>query len=86
MIQVTLLTAVHEQLVPDVTDSGPAIPDDQIARVFDRMWRGDAARAATGVHCGIGLSLARALTDCLGLSLTARSFADGRVRFRVSEV
>jgi signal transduction histidine kinase len=68
----------------DVTDSGPAIPDDQIARVFDRMWRGDTARAATGVHCGIGLSLARALADCLGLSLTARSHADGRVRFRVA--
>jgi signal transduction histidine kinase len=68
----------------DVTDSGPAIPAAQLERVFDRMWRGDAARSATGVHCGIGLSLARALADCLGLSLTASSQEDGRVRFRVA--
>jgi signal transduction histidine kinase len=76
--------ATGDGALVDVTDSGPAIPDDQIERVFDRMWRGDAARSAAGVHCGIGLSLARALTDCLGLSLTARSHEDGRVRFRVA--
>ncbi|HEX7843818.1 MAG TPA: ATP-binding protein [Kofleriaceae bacterium] len=68
----------------DVTDSGPPIPADQLDRIFDRMWRGDAARSATGVHCGIGLSLARSLADCLGLSLTANTHGDGSVRFRVA--
>jgi signal transduction histidine kinase len=68
----------------DVTDSGPPIPVDQLERIFDRMWRGDAARSATGVHCGIGLSLARSLADCLGMSLTAITHGDGSVRFRVA--
>ncbi|HET9626609.1 MAG TPA: ATP-binding protein [Kofleriaceae bacterium] len=72
--------------VLDVTDSGPAIPEAELARVFDRMWRGDAARAATGVHCGIGLSLARGLATQLGLALTARSHGDGRVSFRLTEL
>jgi signal transduction histidine kinase len=67
----------------DVIDSGPPIPDDQLDRIFDRMWRGDAARSATGLHCGIGLSLARSLADCLGLALTADNRADGSVRFRI---
>ncbi len=66
----------------EVADSGPPIPDDQIARVFDRLWRGDAARSGTGVHCGIGLSLSYALCESLRLSLSVSSTAD-RVAFGV---
>jgi signal transduction histidine kinase len=68
----------------DVTDSGPPIPADQLERMFDRLWRGDVARSATGLHCGIGLSLARSLCTSLALTLTASSFPDGRLRFRVA--
>jgi len=68
----------------DVIDSGPAIPADQLDRIFDRMWRGDEARSATGLHCGIGLSLARALAECLGLALSATSRDDGSVCFRIA--
>jgi signal transduction histidine kinase len=70
--------------VLEVADSGPAIPDDQIERVFDRLWRGDVARSGTGLHCGIGLSLARALCESLSLSLTVASTTD-RVVFRLTE-
>jgi signal transduction histidine kinase len=70
--------------VLDVADSGPPIPPDQLERIFDRMWRGDVARSATGLHCGIGLSLARSLAGCLGLSLTAMTGDDGSVRFRLA--
>jgi len=69
----------------DVTDSGPPIPPEQLDRIFDRMWRGDAARGAAGEHCGIGLSLARTLATCLGLSLTATTRGDGSVRFRIAD-
>ena len=72
--------------VLDVIDSGPPIPADQLDRMFDRMWRGDTARSAAGVHCGIGLSLARSLAGCLGMSLTADARADGAVRFRLAHV
>jgi signal transduction histidine kinase len=65
----------------EVADSGPPISDPE--RIFDRLWRGDAARSATGLHCGIGLSLARSLAGVLDLSLTCRSEA-GAVRFVVS--
>jgi signal transduction histidine kinase len=66
----------------DVTDSGPPLPADQLERVFDRLWRGDAVRAATGLHCGIGLSLSRALCNSLSLSLIAAS-AGARTSFRI---
>jgi two-component system OmpR family sensor kinase len=71
--------------VLDVIDSGPPIPPDQRERIFDRMWRGDAARSAAGVHCGIGLALARSLAGCLGMSLTADVRDDGTVRFRLAQ-
>ncbi|HMG23922.1 MAG TPA: ATP-binding protein [Kofleriaceae bacterium] len=68
----------------DVVDSGPPIPPEQLERIFDRMWRGDAARSASGLHCGIGLALARSLAGCLGLTLTADTRDDGAVRFRLA--
>jgi len=43
--------------VLDVGDSGPGIPDDELAHVFDRLWRGRAARQVAG--SGIGLAVAR---------------------------
>ena len=45
------------QAVLDVVDSGPGIPDDELAHVFDRLWRGRAARQVAG--SGIGLAVAR---------------------------
>jgi signal transduction histidine kinase len=65
----------------EVADSGPPVSDCE--RVFERMWRGDAARSATGFHAGIGLSLARSLAEVLGLTLTCRN-EDSIVRFVVS--
>jgi signal transduction histidine kinase len=70
----------------DVVDSGPAIPPTQLESIFDRMWRGDTARSATGVHCGIGLSLSRALCECLALDLAASSLANGTVSFQISRI
>jgi len=67
----------------EVHDTGPRIPDDALAHVFERFFRGDPTRS-DGVHCGIGLALARGVSDALGLSLTARNTADGGVIFAVS--
>lgn len=65
-----------------VTDSGPALPDEH--KIFDRLWRGDTSRTATGVHCGIGLALARSLAEHMGLTLTAENRSDGSVRFAIA--
>jgi signal transduction histidine kinase len=69
----------------EVTDSGPAIPDEQLGRMFDRLWRGDHARSGNGAHCGIGLALSRSLCATLSMSLSARNTHEGRVAFRISK-
>ena len=79
------VTAGPGDVMLDVIDSGPAIPSDQVDKIFDRLWRGDAARSSTGLHCGIGLSLARSLCTRLSLTITAANRADGSVRFRIAK-
>jgi signal transduction histidine kinase len=81
---IEIAAGAEDAAVLDVIDSGPPVPADQLERMFDRMWRGDAARSATGIHCGIGLSLARSLAGGLGMSLDAVARSDGSMRFRLA--
>ena len=53
-------------VVIEVTDEGPGIPDDERARVFERFYRADAARAAHDGGAGLGLAIARWIVDLHG--------------------
>jgi two-component system sensor histidine kinase QseC len=64
-----------------VWDSGPQLPTDQLRRVFDRMWRADAARTDASRHVGLGLSLAQALCRRMALELAVENVASGGLRF-----
>lgn len=52
-------------------NSGCSLPASDAPKVFDRFWRGDAARSAAGVHCGLGLALCRTLIDVQGGTIDA---------------
>lgn len=67
-----------------VRDSGPALPDDALLRIFDPFFRLDPARAGGGKHTGIGLALVRGLCDALDLRVVARNEPDGSVVFGIS--
>lgn len=43
---------------------------DDLAHLFDRFWRKDPARSSS-VHCGLGLALAKAYAQSLGMDLRA---------------
>jgi signal transduction histidine kinase len=68
----------------EVWDSGPAIATESLPRLFDRFFRGEAARSNAGIHCGIGLSLARGLGLALGVEISASNLEDGAVAFRLT--
>jgi signal transduction histidine kinase len=53
----------------DVIDDGPGIPEDEAARVFERFYRADAARASTVGGAGLGLAIARWIIDLHGGSI-----------------
>ena len=48
----------------EVADTGPGIAVRDQSRIFDRFYRGEAAKPASGF--GLGLSIARAVVRHLG--------------------
>ncbi len=47
------------------------LTSDQQEHLFDCFWRADTARSATGLHCGLGLSLVQRIMHVLGGTATA---------------
>jgi two-component system sensor histidine kinase SenX3 len=57
----------------DVRDRGPGIPKDQLQHIFDRFQRADASRSRETGGYGLGLAIARAMTEAYGGSIAAES-------------
>jgi two-component system sensor histidine kinase BaeS len=70
------LTADHvgPSLRLRVRDTGPGIAPDHLPLIFDRFYKADAARKASG-GSGLGLSVVRAIVERHGGSITARNEA-----------
>jgi len=60
------LSCADGQVALRVANTGPGIPQDQLPRVFDRFYRGDAAHGVAAGGCGLGLSIARWIVTSLG--------------------
>lgn len=65
-----------------VTDAGPGMPAEVVARVFDRFYRADPGRAREQGGTGLGLAIVRSLVEAHDGSVTCGSTADGTT-FRV---
>jgi signal transduction histidine kinase len=65
-----------------VEDTGVGIPADELPRIFDRFWRGQAAAQTSG--SGIGLAVAAELARAHGGTLTAASRAGEGTRLTLS--
>ncbi|MBI3491420.1 MAG: GHKL domain-containing protein [Acidobacteria bacterium] len=57
--------------VLEVRDTGQGIPADELPRIFDRLFRGDASRTERGL--GLGLSLVKAVVEAHGGKVEASS-------------
>jgi signal transduction histidine kinase len=72
-----------------ITNTGPGIPAEQQARVFDRFFRGDASHGNTVEGCGLGLSIAQWIVNAHGGSIQLASepgkLTTARVELPVAE-
>ena len=64
-------------LTATVANTGCTLARDQLGQVFERFWRGDAARSWTGLHAGLGLALVQRIVTALGGRVEARLSDDG---------
>jgi signal transduction histidine kinase len=69
-----------------VHDSGPGIPPEHLARLFDRFYKVDAARAAApgSYGSGLGLSIVKAIVERHGGTVTASNAPDGGATFEIT--
>lgn len=65
--------------VLEVSDTGPGIAEHELARVFDRFYRGENVREP---GTGLGLAIVKAIADRHGASIDLRSEAGLRVKVR----
>lgn len=62
--QITLGAAAADDMVHFwVRDSGPGIPADDLAHIFNRFYRGDKARQRQEGSSGLGLAIARSIVE-----------------------
>jgi signal transduction histidine kinase len=67
--------------VVTVIDTGPGVPAAEQARVWERLYRGDASRSQRGL--GLGLSLVRVIVEAHGGKATVSNAAEGGAVFAV---
>ena len=64
-----------------VSDEGPGIEASELPHVFDRFYRGQAARAGSAPGFGLGLALSRAIVQAHGGSIEVANGFDGGAAF-----
>ncbi len=64
---------VHDEVMIQVIDEGPGVPDEQVERIFERFYQVDSARSGNE-GTGLGLAICKHIVEAHG----GRIWAEGR--------
>ncbi|MEY4428875.1 MAG: hypothetical protein RLZZ182_1564, partial [Pseudomonadota bacterium] len=67
----------------DISDTGPGIAADELARIFEPFARGSSAAGASASGTGLGLTISKMLTDLMGGEMTVSSQVGQGTQFRI---
>ncbi|WP_231873359.1 MULTISPECIES: ATP-binding protein [Kitasatospora] len=76
--------AVAGRAVLVVANTGPAVPPEQVERLFQPFQRLETTRAARTEGLGLGLSIVRAIAEAHGADLTTGPGPDGGLTVTVA--
>ena len=62
------------------SDNGRGVPPEQLSRLFDAFYRGDAARTAPGEGSGLGLAVVKKSVEEMGGSVHAENSKNGGLK------
>jgi PAS domain S-box-containing protein len=79
-VRVSVLLGEGDQVVVEVADTGPGIPDALLERIFEPYF----TTKPLGKGTGLGLSIARSIVKSLGGTLAAANCPQGGAVFRLS--
>lgn len=71
------LLSTGDAVVLRISDTGPGIPEDMLARVFEPFFRAEPGRTQTVPGAGLGLAIAREIIERAGGQLVIRNRAEG---------
>jgi two-component system sensor histidine kinase BaeS len=83
-IAVLCASDVTEQLVVHFDDSSPGVPEAELPRLFERLFRGEASRSRATGGSGLGLSICRTTVEAHGGTIDASASPQGGLRITVS--
>ncbi|MGC9394903.1 MAG: sensor histidine kinase [Anaerolineae bacterium] len=66
-----------------VSDTGTGIPPEDLPHIFDRFYRGDAARQSENGESGLGLAIAKSLVEAHGGAIAVRSIPGQETTFEI---
>jgi signal transduction histidine kinase len=72
------------QTVIEVSDQGPGIAPEHLAKIFDRFYRVDKARSRSEGGHGLGLAISKWSVECQGGRIEVESEIGKGSTFRIS--
>jgi signal transduction histidine kinase len=82
LVELSIWTQQHEVIV-QVRDTGIGMTPEVMEKIFERFYRADASRHATGVHAGLGLAIVKEYVERLGGTIEVESQPGVGSTFRV---
>jgi heavy metal sensor kinase len=72
-----------DEVVLEVSDTGIGVPEEIRGQIFERFFRADPSRQATGLHAGLGLAIVREYAELMGGTITVESTVGVGSTFRL---
>lgn len=79
-----VMTPSPQEVVVQISDTGPGIPENELPRIFDRFYQLDKSRKIKQGHSGLGLAITKRIIELHGKSIDVSSIVNAGTTFQFS--